>query len=569
MLVPHASLAIPALALAATAAAQSPTQLVSVSSSGAQGDQPVATSRPALSADGRFVAFQTAATNLVSGDANGTDDVFVRDRVLGTTELVSRTPLSASGNGASREPSVSDDGRYVAFSSVASDLVANDASGTSDVFLFDRTTGVVTRVSELPSGASASGPSSLAHVSGDGRFVAFSSAASDLVLNDTNGATDAFVRELATGAISRVSVATGGAEAQGDSHVAGISDDGSVVAFLTAAGNLWPHDANTTLDVYFHDRTTGVTELASRTASGAASTTGLVLHAALSGDGSTVVFQSSSVDFAPITPFTSQVFAFERASGSVSLVSKNFLGNCASLPSGRPTISDDARYVAFDSSAKNLVNLDLGPGGDVYVVDRETGEVTRGSMNAFGMSAFGGDSYAAAISGHGNALVFASYAYDLVGGDGNGLSDVFVHDTQQTQPLAYCTGKVNSIGCLPNLVPSGLPSLSASSGFTLTAFQLPSNKLGLFFYGGAPLKAPFQGGTLCVQGPHVRSNVLASGGTSGCNGSFAFDFNAWIAGGNDPSVVAGDTLYGQFWFRDPPASFGVGFTDAVRFVAYP
>ncbi|MCK6447081.1 MAG: hypothetical protein L6Q99_11885 [Planctomycetes bacterium] len=569
MLVPPAALGTCCFALASAASAQTPTQLVSVSSSGVQVDQPVAITTPALSDDGRFVAFQTAATNLVAGDTNGFEDVYLRDRLLGTTELVSRTPLGSSGNGASSNPSVSDDGRYVTFSSVASDLVANDTNGASDVFLLDRATGVVTRVSELPGGVSASGASFLAQVSGDGRFVAFSSEAPDLVANDSNGETDAFVRDLATGVIERVSVATGGAQAQGSSLVAGISDDGSVIAFVSSAGNLWPQDANVTYDAYVHDRTNGTTELASRTPSGAASMTGLAWNAAISGDGSTVVFQSNAVEFEPIPPFSTQVFAFDRASRSVKLVSKNFLGACAALPSTRPSISDDARFVAFESDSKNLVNLDLGPGKDVYVVDRTTGEVTRGSMNVFGTNAVGGDSYGAALSGLGTALAFASYAYDMVGGDSNGVSDVFVHDTTQTQPVAYCTGKVTTFGCSPNLVPSGLPSLSQSSGFVLTAEHVPGNKSGIFFYGRAPLKAAFQGGTLCVAPPHRRSNVLTSSAATACSGVFLFDFNGWLAAGNDPSVIAGDTLYGQFWFRDPPSSFDVGFTDAVRFVVYP
>ena len=131
----------------------------------------------------------------------------------------------------------------------------------------------------------------------------------------------------------------------------------------------------------------------------------------------------------------------------------------------------------------------------------------------------------------------------------------------------YCTAKVTSSGCVPAIVTSGNPSLSAPNGFVITATQVEAQQFGLFFYGlNGPDDAPFFGGTLCVNGPLVRTPVTTTGGAGPCGGELTFDFNAWMAGGNDPLITPGAVVHGQFWFRDPahPVA-GVGVTDAVTF----
>jgi Tol biopolymer transport system component len=236
------------------------TTRVSLSTSGRQGNRGSGTSEPpALSDDGRYVAFSSTASNLVGGDTNHLQDVFVRDRQAGTTERVSVATGGEQANERSLSSVISADGRYVLFQSFASNLVAGDTNGVGDVFMRDRATGTTTRVSVSNVGEQGNGISSSPAVSDDGRYVAFASYASNLVVGDTNGVTDVFVRDMQTGTTTRASVASGGAEAQGSSSSPSISAGGSLVAFDSLAANLVPGDTNGSNDVFVHDRQTSAT----------------------------------------------------------------------------------------------------------------------------------------------------------------------------------------------------------------------------------------------------------------------------------------------------------------------
>ena len=241
---------------------------VSVDSAGGQADD--SSILPAISADGRFVAFASKAGNLVPGDSNGTFDIFVHDRQTGATERVSVDSAGAQGNNNSAFPAISADGRFVAFVSEASNLVAGDTNGAenafagSDVFVHDRATGQTERMSVDSAGGQANNNfiESTA-ISADGRFVAFVSAASNLVPGDTNGTLDVFVPDRHTGATERVSVDSAGGQANSPFLAVGglaISADGRLVAFDSLASNLVPGDTNGTLDVFVPDRHTGATE---------------------------------------------------------------------------------------------------------------------------------------------------------------------------------------------------------------------------------------------------------------------------------------------------------------------
>src|SRR3990172_5886825 len=219
-----AAVAVVALATAVLALQGSPgiaapgtTERASVSTAGVQGD--ALSGYPAISADGTIVAFRASASNLVPSDTNGADDVFVRDRQAGATERVSVSSAGGQGSGGhSYEPSVSDDGRYVAFRSHATNLVAGDTNGTDDVFVRDRQTGVTVRVSVDSSGVQGNGGSYEPSVSGDGRYVAFRSVASNLVPGDDNAVQDIFVHDRQTGATERVSVTSAGGQATDNSY---------------------------------------------------------------------------------------------------------------------------------------------------------------------------------------------------------------------------------------------------------------------------------------------------------------------------------------------------------------
>jgi Tol biopolymer transport system component len=223
--------AVSALALAVSgwAGTAAKTRRVSVSSAGAEANQP--SLNPSISANGRFVAFESDASNLVGSDDNGTTDIFVRDRWTGKTRRVSVSSAGVEGNGRSRNASISADGRFVAFESEASNLVGNDGNPYWDIFVRDRTTGKTRRVSVSSAGVQGDGDSQNASISADGRFVAFDSGASNLIGNDGNPYTDVFVRDRTTGKTKRVSVSSAGAEGNGNSSNASISADGRFVAF--------------------------------------------------------------------------------------------------------------------------------------------------------------------------------------------------------------------------------------------------------------------------------------------------------------------------------------------------
>ena len=366
------------------------TTRVSVSSNGTPGnDDSLNTKSPSLSADGRYVAFESLATNLVSGDTNGKLDVFLRNRQTGQTSRISVSSGGAQGNDFSFEPSLSADSRYVAFTSFASNLVTGDTNVAYDVFVRDRQTGTTSRVSVASDGAQADHFSLGPSISADGRYVAFTSYASNLVISDTNNTRDIFVRDRQAGQTARVSVAAGGAEGNDDSDMAAISSDGRYVAFVSPASNLVSGDTNGVADVFRHDRVTHTTIRVSVSSSGAQAN------------------DESGHWFCP--------------------------GCWPSV-----AISGDGRYVAFVSFASNLVPNDtalcqIEEGGpfvncpDVFIRDVATRQTARVSV-ASGGAQSNGSSFSPAISADGRLVVFTSDASNLVAGDTNNSEDVFVHD---------------------------------------------------------------------------------------------------------------------------------------------
>lgn len=208
----------------------------------------------AISGDGRFIAF-TATTPLIAADKNNTQDVYLYDRGARTTTLISRTASGAAGNGASARPTISGDGRYIAYDSLASNLVTGDTNGVMDVFVFDRVLGTTTRASVAPSGAQVGGASSAPAISENGKVVAFWSIAFELIEDDANGVGDIFARDLTTQSTTRVSVTHLGGEADLASYSElAISGDGRYVAFLSSATNLVPGDTNQKNDMFVRDR---------------------------------------------------------------------------------------------------------------------------------------------------------------------------------------------------------------------------------------------------------------------------------------------------------------------------
>ena len=217
---------------------------------------------PSISRDGRYVAYESSASNLVSDDNNGVADVFVHDRVTEMTTRVSVNSQGLEGNLQSNIPSISGDGRYVAYQSNAWNLVSDDNDGEWDVFVHDRDTGMTTLVSVDSRGVGGNASSGFnISISSDGRYVAYYSLASNLVSDDTNGIMDVFVHDRVTGMTTRVSVDSRGVEGNAFRSIGNISisDDGRYVVFDSAASNLVINDTNGTTDVFLHDQVTGMT----------------------------------------------------------------------------------------------------------------------------------------------------------------------------------------------------------------------------------------------------------------------------------------------------------------------
>ena len=267
------------------------TTLVSVDSSGVPGNG--FSLDPSSSADGRYVAFQSLATNLVLGDTNSSADIFVHDLQTGDTTRVSVNSSSVEGNNDSFRPSISADGRNVAFDSFASNLAAGDLNLYMDTYVHDRQTGATTLVSVNSTGVGGNSSSSHPSISADGRYVAFESDATNLVSGDTNGKPDIFVHDLQTGETTRVSVNSSGGQGNGYCSYPSISGDGRDVAFQSSDTNLVAGDTNTFPDIFVHDRQTGVTRRVSLNSSGGQGN-GSSTFPSISSNGLTVAFQSEA-----------------------------------------------------------------------------------------------------------------------------------------------------------------------------------------------------------------------------------------------------------------------------------
>jgi Tol biopolymer transport system component len=390
---------------------------------------------PAISGDGRFAAFYSDASNLVSGDTNDARDVFVRDRQTGETSRASVGASGAQADGDSFEPSLSADGRFVAFSSAASNLVAGDTNGADDVFVRDRQANTTTRVSLATGGGEPNDGSSSPSLSGDGRYVAFVSDATNLVPGDTNGNRDVFVFDRQTGTTARASVDSAGVQANIDSATPELSADGRFVAFTSFSDNLVAGDTNESSDVFVRDLQAGTTTRASEYQGGSEADFDN-LRPAISADGRYVAFDSDAANLAwGDTNDAFDVFVKDRQTDVLTRVSVDDQGGQADGASLRPAISATGRYVAFYSEAPNLVPGDTNGAADVILRDRRTGATRRISVTSHGGES-NGDSLRPAISADGRLVVYESDASNLVSGDSNRFTDVFVSDPSAIPPPA-------------------------------------------------------------------------------------------------------------------------------------
>jgi Tol biopolymer transport system component len=327
--------------------------------------------RPRISGDGSTVVFQSFSTVLVPDDTNGATDVFVVDLAAGKIDTPARNAAGVIGDAGSDEPALSPDGNFIVFRSASTNLVPNDTNGIADIFIRDRMNNTIERVSVATGGIEANGISSQPAVSPDGRFVVFASDATNLVPDDTNNVTDVFLHDRQTGITTRVSVGTGGIEANGPSVIPSIGGpDNSLIVFASTADNLVGNDGNGDVDVFVHNRLTGETSLVSVNLAGTASGNGLSQTPAITPDGRYVVFQSLASDLVLIDLNNSaDIFRRDLVTGTTVLVSRTAAGDQGDGPSSRPQISADGRFIIFDTKATTLTLSDLDPSSDVLIVD--------------------------------------------------------------------------------------------------------------------------------------------------------------------------------------------------------
>ena len=317
--------------------------------------------------DGRFVAFVSEATNLVPGDTNGVDDIYVHDRTTGSTRRMSISRRGKEPDEESFSVAISANGRWIAFTSGATTLVRGDTNGEYDVFVRDRTRRTIRRVSVSSAGTEGTGFSDRGSFSANGRYVAFHSTSEDLVPGDTNGVMDIFLRDQLKQRTRRISLTPSGGQVDGASSTPTLSANARYVAFDSSATDLVPGDANGTYDVFLRDRRTRTT----------------------------------------------------------TIVSVRSGGDAANGGSSFPAISADARYVVFASTASNLVDGDTNGKEDVFLHDRVTRTTTRISVATDGTEG-DDDAYSGAPSGHAEVVVFRSWATTMVANDTNDLQDIFV-----------------------------------------------------------------------------------------------------------------------------------------------
>ncbi len=521
--------------------------------------------QPALSADGRFVAFHSKAANLVAGDTNGVDDVFVRDRITGKIERVSVRTGGGQGNQRSYDAAITADGRYVAFTSRATNLTTIDGS-SSDVFVHDRQSGTTEIVSVSSLGIPGTDDSGSPSISDDGRYVAFGSKASNLVTGDGNGFADVFVHDRKNKTTLRASVAMGVLQPDGGSQTPKISPDGRRVAFSSGATNLVPGDTNRLIDVFVRDLVTATTTRAS-VGVGGAEPDGTSHIGAISTLGTEVAFYSFATNLvAGDTNARPDVFVASHDGASCVRVSVASDGTQADEGCFDPAMSRDGRFVAFTTRARTLAVGDSLGLEDVYLCDRTAGTTRRATQTPGGGEPRG-DCARGAISDDGRWLAFDSAALNLVPGRTVVIEDVFVSDLRPAVAArfaAYGAGCRGSRG-IPALGrdPDTLPWIGTALRVRVTdAVALRPCWLSIgaskTSWGGIPLPLPLDGagmpGCVVLASPDL-SLALATDAAGALEVPLMVPADARFLGAS---------IHLQAWIADAAANaFGLVVTNAA------
>jgi Tol biopolymer transport system component len=546
--------------LSGIAYAQS-TERASVSSAGVEGNGDSDWSL--ISEDGQCVFFRSRA-NLVAG-GDGVRALFVHDRSTGQTTCVSVDSAGQPASHDSNQPwGISADGRYVLFNSISSALVGPLPSYS--MFVHDRQTAQTSAVSVDSSGALANENSSRADISADGRYVAFESNGTNLVAGDTNASTDVFVHDRQTGQTTRVSVDSAGVQGNNDSEMPSISADGRFVAFASRAWNLVPGDTNGAYDVFRHDRQTGVTIRVSVDRSGFEGLDDSYFPK-LSSTGDRVLFSSWAQLIPEDADFSRDLFVRDLSAGWIVQANVSSSGSDMGSDVSGGDLSADGRFVAMYTGAA-LAPGERDAGTDVFVHDLATGQTTRASVNSDDIAADRA-SWGSSISGDGRFVCFDSTSEHLVPNDLNLDWDVFVRDRGPERVTPFCFGDgslaacpcgnsgAENHGCATAFFPGGAylggygTSRVGADTLLLQAEQLTGN-VTLFYQGDAQQPPTvLDDGLSCVSGAIVRLGTKANvGGVSSYPqaGDLAVSIKGVIP-------AAGGTRYYQGWYRHGNVNF--------------
>jgi len=410
--------------------------------------------RLAISADGRYVGFDSTATNLIAGGNSFAQNVFVHDTQTDLTTLVSKNKDGTDGgNALSTTPYLSNDGRYVVFSSNASDIVLNDNNGNRDVFLYDMQLNTMKLVSKNNAGTgSANGASFAYDISADGRYIAYESSAADIVANDSNGTYDIYIYDAVTDITilaSKSKLGTGTANSA--SKAPSLSSDGRYVTFYSSATDMASTDTDTKNDVFIYDRVTNVTALVSINTSLAGSGNGNSWNAKISKGANYVTFSSTSSDLVlNDTNNSTDVFLYDVTTSQITLVSKNTTGTgTGNGYSYSPMISSNGQFVTYSSQASDLVSADTNANQDIFLYDSQLDSNVLVSSNVTGIDSANGYSTCNTISSDGRYILFSSSATNITlisNNEGPETFDAFIYDRLSGTAVTVSTNGIRTGG---------------------------------------------------------------------------------------------------------------------------
>ncbi|MCB0318513.1 MAG: PD40 domain-containing protein [Bdellovibrionales bacterium] len=327
--------------------------------------------KPSISEDGLYIVYESDADNLVANDTNSSTDIFLYNTQTKNNLRISVSSAKAEANNNSSNPSISADGKFIVYQSLADNLVANDTNDTTDIFLYDRINETTTRVSVKTGGTEGDAASTTASISEDGQYVVFQSEATNLVNSDTNDSSDIFLRDNTGLTTIRVSISSSATELSGASMNPKISTDNSIIAFESEADDVVANDVNEVKDIFVYKRADSSVSRVS-VSSNKNESNGESSSPSLSSDGRYIAFLSNATNLiSESVNEVANIFVHDRVSQDTSLISVSELGNFSEANSYTPVISSNAHFVLFGSDDEILISNDTNDKRDIFLVNTQ------------------------------------------------------------------------------------------------------------------------------------------------------------------------------------------------------